>query len=58
MASQRVYDGLVTGYYGTTTAKYVYEWQRQNNIEDVTPDTGVGKITREKIRSATCAVVE
>ncbi len=58
LSSQRVYDGLVTGYYGPATAQAVYSWQKQNNIEDVTPATGVGKITRTKIRSATCALVE
>jgi peptidoglycan hydrolase-like protein with peptidoglycan-binding domain len=58
LTSQRVYDGLVTGYYGPSTAHSVYMWQKQNNIEGVTPQTGVGPLTRAKIRSATCAVLE
>ncbi len=58
LTSQRVYDGLVTGYYGTATAEAVYAWQQQNSIEGVTLSTGAGPLTRAKIRAATCALVQ
>lgn len=58
LTSQRVYSGLVTGYYGPQTARAVYEWQREQSIPDVTEKTGVGKQTRQKIREATCALVQ
>lgn len=58
LTNARVYPGLITGYYGPTTADAVYEWQRENGIADVTRQTGVGKITRQKIREASCPVLD
>lgn len=53
-----VYDELVTGYYGPVTGRAVYLWQLQNGISGVDESTGVGKITREKVRLATCATLD
>lgn len=58
LTSQRVYGGLITGYYGPQTARAVYEWQREQSIPDVSEKTGVGKLTRQKIKEATCAIVQ
>jgi hypothetical protein len=58
LTSARTYSGLVTGYYGPQTARAVYEWQKEQAIPDVTEATGVGKVTRQKIRHTTCASLD
>lgn len=58
LARAGVYDEIVTGYFGPVTGRAVYLWQMQNGISGVDENTGVGKVTREKLRSATCATLD
>lgn len=58
LSRANVYDELVTGFYGPVTGRAVYLWQVQNGISGVDESTGVGRITREKIRQATCATLD
>jgi hypothetical protein len=58
LTRELVYSDLITGFYGPQTARAVYEWQKEQAIPDVTEATGVGKITRQKIRHTTCASLD
>lgn len=58
LTSAGVYDDIITGFYGPVTSRAVFLWQQQQGIPDVTESTGVGAVTREKIRLATCAALD
>lgn len=42
--------GQITGYYGPLTAEAVTRWQKANGMDFVTTKSGVGQMTREKMR--------
>lgn len=43
-------EARVTGYYGTLTAQAVVRWQKAHGMDFVTPTSGVGTMTRSKMR--------
>lgn len=43
-------SGQITGYYGPLTAEAVMQWQKKNGMGFVTTKSGVGQMTREKMR--------
>lgn len=51
-------DANITGIYGKQTAEAVVRWQQQVGIPDVNESTGVGPLTRKKIREATCPLLQ
>ena len=42
----------ITGYYGTKTAQSVMEWQKDHGMDFVTLKSGVGPMTRAKLRES------
>lgn len=51
LRDQGVYpSGNITGYYGPLTAEAVVKWQKANGMDFVTTKSGVGVMTREKMR--------
>ena len=43
-------EARITGYYGTLTAQAVMRWQKAHGMDFVTLTSGVGPMTREKMR--------
>lgn len=43
-------NGQITGYYGPLTAEAVVRWQKAHGMDFVTTKSGVGQMTREKMR--------
>ncbi|MBI5469930.1 peptidoglycan-binding protein [Candidatus Kaiserbacteria bacterium] len=52
LTDQGVYRGPATGYYGNLTAAAVMKWQLAHGMDFVTLKSGVGKMTRAKIRES------
>lgn len=51
LSDQGMYpEGRITGYYGPMTAEAVVRWQKANGMDFVTTKSGVGVMTREKMR--------
>ncbi len=48
----------VTGYYGAKTATNVMEWQKDHGMDFVTPSSGIGSMTRDKLKCKNGPVVQ
>lgn len=48
-------DARITGYYGTLTAQAVMQWQKAHGMDFVTLTSGVGPMTRAKMKCGTVA---
>jgi len=51
-------EAKVTGYFGPATARALMQWQKKQGMNSVTANSGVGPMTREKLKAACMGMMQ